>query len=95
MRGEEGRGEEGRGVGAVEVGALDVGALADIGSWLIIGNSVSSAESDQDMGNGEIGLVRSCFSLIEVKRFLRFTGVICFSPSLLQSQPACGPSYET
>lgn len=95
MRGEDGRGEDGRGVAAVEVGALDVGALADIGSWSIASGSVSSAESDQDMGNGEIGLVRSCFSLMEVKRFFRLTGVMCFSPNLLQSQPACGPSYET
>jgi len=61
----------------------------------MIGDSGTSAESDQDMGKGEIGLVRSCFSLIDVNKFLRLTGVMCFSPNLLQSQPACGPSCKT
>jgi hypothetical protein len=48
-----------------------------------------------DSGNGDNGRVRSCLTLIDVMRFLRFIEVMCFSPCRLRSQLAFEASKDT
>jgi len=81
-RGDDGLGEEGLGVGALDVvGALDASDPST--TWY---SSRSRCGSEYDMGSGDSGLVRSCLTLIDVIRFLRFRPVMCFSPCRLRSQ---------